>query len=184
MTRASPCLILIEHELGGNAVALPELSEKSLSGWFSKLPEDVKFAISEGTSAVAVPTGPALLIAAIQSSSVWSIPELVREHAVEVTSFGRSGRVRLMAWMATEAKDNPGPLFRRLVGENEDDSGEDGGSTSDAIGLLFLEDLQAIAKHVVGPRRAQDIVTPESLVTVVEAAQTLEHAMAFRAGGV
>jgi hypothetical protein len=161
-----------------------DLSDGSISKWMSKLPQDVLAALAEG-DAPSPGGAPALSAAFGGAVGAPQVPDLVREHPDEAKALGRAGRVRLMAWVADNSGDNPGPVFRRLVGEvAADDDGGAGSAGSDTVGILFLEDIRSIARNVTGPRVAARIVDDSSLSMAVEAAATLESDMAFRQGGV
>lgn len=159
-------------------MAVPDLSEKALSGWLKLLPADAREAIEDGDP---VSGDGGTLATSLVSVAAWQVPDLVRQHPDDAKVFGRARRIRLMAWMSAEARDNRGPLFRRLVGEDDETSG---GAGTDEIGLLFLEDIRALNDKMVAPRLSQRMASENSLDAVVEAAFTLESDMAFRAGGV
>jgi hypothetical protein len=161
-----------------------DLSDGSISKWMSKLPQDVLAALAEGDAPT--PGGAPSLAAALgENVGAPQVPDLLREHPDEARALGRVGRVRLMAWVADNSGDNPGPVFRRLVGETAaDETGGSGSAGSDAVGTLFLEDIRAIARNVTGPRLAARMVDDSALGMAIEAAATLESDLAFRQGGV
>lgn len=159
-----------------------DLSEHAMAAWAAKLPDDVRAVISGGDEAS--PEGSGGLRAALASAPPSAVPGIVRGDADGARALGRAGRLRLMAWMAA-SEERPGAVFSRLVGEGEGE-GEDseGAPGGDPVGILFLEDLKAIAEAVVGPRMSRRMVDDHTLGAVAEAAATLESDMAFRQGGI
>lgn len=151
-----------------------DLSEGSIAAWKSRLPSDVVSALSD--SAETASEGSGALTAALAESPAWQVPEVVRQHPEDVRAFGRARRIRLMAWVARQTFPDCGAVFRRLT---ED---EEGGSGAGAVGLLFLEDIQALAE-AMGPRIARRMTSEAAMDAVVQAAVTLESDMAFRQGG-
>jgi hypothetical protein len=184
-----------------------DLGAKSMETWLGRLPEDVRGVIAGGDAPL--PGGADRLAAALSAALatlgglpadarqacipevVRQVPDMVRQHADGTRALGRAGRLRLAAWMAAQGGANPGPALRRLVGETpaggESGDGTDGGdgaAGADEVGVLFLEDIRAFAKAVVGPRRGRLAVDGQALDIAAEAAFTLESEMAFRQGGV
>ena len=154
---------------------MPDLSERSIAQWLERLPEDVRSAIADGD---VPPLAEGGLAAALETAAPFQVPDMVREHSADTHSFGRARRVRLMAWVARQTYPESGAIFRRLTGA--DDDGNEGG---DAVGLLVLEDIRALAE-ALSPRLARRVSSASALDLVVQAAQTLESDMEFRQGGV
>lgn len=162
------------------------LNAESLSAWSSRLPEDVLGAIA--AEGVVLPGDSTSLQAELDAAKPGEAPEIVRRHPDATKALGRAGRLRLMARITGEP--DPGPVLRRLVGddmveaadtEGGDQSGEGG---RDAVGVLFLEDLRALAEHVVGPRIARRMLDGTSMDLATGAAQTLESEITFHRGGI
>lgn len=161
---------------------MPDLSETAISGWLSTLPPDFRGALHQADLPSSEGSGE--LSRAIASAGSAELPVLVRAHADDVAAFGRPRRVRLMAWLRRDTirrGENPTEAMLRLTGEEAAEGGEDGGV--DAVGLLFLEDLRALAE-VVAVRMGQRIAAQPSIEQAAEAAFVLESDMAFRSGGV
>lgn len=164
------------------------LNAESLTAWSSRLPDDVLGAIAaEGM----VPPGgaePGGLLLDLEGATPGQVPDIVRRHPEATQALGRAGRIRLMAWITTDP--NPGTVLRRLVGDDavaaaEAEGGEESGEAGrDAVGILFLEDIRALAEHVVGPRVARRMLDGTSLGLATDAAQTLEGEMTLGRGGV
>lgn len=159
------------------------MSENSVAAWLAKLPEDIREALVSNDAPSSEGSGG--LSRALSLAQAADLPEVVRSHAEDAAAFGRPRRVRLMAWLAGDAlrrRENPLPAFRRLTGDETGDGGE-AGSAADAVGILFLEDLRALA-DAVAPRLARRIAGLPSIDQAAEAAFVLESDMAFRSGGV
>lgn len=166
-----------------------DLSDASIAAWKAKLPDDLRSALAaEGEDP---PCGAGALAAALAEASPWQVPEVVRRHPAEARAFGRARRVRLMARMAGQARPDPASVLRRLTGEDlsgEAGAGSGAGSGGGAgnggdVGLLFLEDIRALAE-ALGPRLARRMASGPTVEAVVQAAVTLESDMAFRQGGI
>jgi hypothetical protein len=160
---------------------MPDLSDRSITAWLAKLPEDVRSALAvEGEVAS---EGSGGLSAALGGVTPFDVPDLVRVHAGDVRSFGRARRVRLMAWMANSAPE-PAPVFARLTdGRSVADGGEgEGSGGASEVGVLFLEDIRALAK-ALGPRLARLMASAPTMEAVIQSAFTLESDVDFRQGG-
>ena len=157
---------------------MPDLSERSLSAWLAKLPEDLRLAISSDGEVASIGSGD--LLASLNSVTPLEVPALVRLHSADTRSFGRARRIRLMAWMAKEAGE-PAPVFARLT---EDETGDAEGSTGGHadIGILFLEDIKALA-NALGPRIARRMASNATMAAVIQSAFNLESDVEFRQGG-
>lgn len=164
---------------------MPDLSETAITAWLARLPDDVRGALVLAEAPFSEGSGG--LSRAVAAAKAADLPDVVRLHPEDVVAFGRPRRVRLMAWLAKDMirrGENPIPAFRRLSGEEGGQGdGGDQGAGADAVGLLFLEDLRALA-DAVAPRLGRRIASQPSIEQAAEAVFVLESDMAFRSGGV
>ena len=154
---------------------MPDLSSQSLAVWLAKLPDDVREALDDASDAAT--DGRGALMTALSTATPLEVPDLVRQHAGEVHGFGRARRVRMMAWMANKAQD-PGPIFTRLTADDT----TDGEAGSGNVGILFLEDIKALAA-AIAPRIARRMTSEATMEAVIQSAFTLEGEVELRQGG-
>ena len=178
-----------------------ELTEKYFSAWMDKLPVDVRGVISDGepmdiskaNGLVSELNGAMKTIGAATSDEqkimttilIEKIPDILRAHPDDVRALGRAGRLRIAAFVVGFSNDDIGgayEVFRRLIGEAEAGDETGGGSGSDALGVMFIEDIIAYVKAVTAPRLAAQLITDNTIGFAAEAAFTMEGESALRGG--
>jgi hypothetical protein len=159
---------------------MPELTEKALTAWYSKLPLDVQQVIAEGDEPdPAEAADLSVILAGLEPALV---PALLCARAAQVKGLGRIGRLRLLAWLVAEDGRAFLALFRERPVDESGEGGSDGGS--DILRALIAEDLQALARIMVGPRIARLTVDDQSMDFAVAAGTNLESELIFRQGGI
>ena len=151
-----------------------------MAAWMDMLPEDVRATLEVGDGGS---EGSGELTAALAAARAPEVPEVVRRYASDARAFGRPRRIRLVAWVANAEEAGPGvrsaEVIRRLTGEDED--GEAGGS--DAVGILFLEDIHALAV-ALSRRFGRQAMEPGTIAAIEQSAFEVESDLEFSRGGI
>jgi hypothetical protein len=159
-----------------------DLSEGKLTLWVKKLPADIRGILD--MSAYSNEAEP--LVIALRVATPTEVPDLLRTHDENsIKALGRVGRLRLMAWlsdslMTDENAIDPSPLFRELLGE--EDEGEGGGQRS-AVSTIFYEDFLAFSK-IMGLRSAHAVFTNDMVDVALGAAREASRELVAARGGI
>lgn len=126
-----------------------DLQKDTLKAWLTKLPEDVRTAITDELPAE--DDGIGVFVAAMNGAEIADYAEVIELHADAVTALGRPGRIRLLSHIVAKVYPFQVRVFHELLNAEQDD--EEGGGRS-ATQILFLEDIkafnEAIAARVYG----------------------------------
>lgn len=127
-----------------------------MDAWMSLLPSDVRSSLGDLTSdedsdAVRFSAG------LRGEMDLHEILEYVRDRGSIIARLGRPRRVRFLSWVAGRTYGVHPHVFRLLVDEDEEGSGDVGEAVP-----LFAEDVRAVAESL-GPRAARAIADGATL---------------------
>lgn len=138
--------------------ATPDLTPEAVTEWLGKLPKDLRAAVGDTPP----PRNPevAALCSAVAEAPKTQLPELIESNSGVLKEIGRPSRVRLLAWLSNQVHEFEPEIFQSVVSDTD----EGGGSRE--TGVLFLEDIRALAEIALSQRAAARLASINTLGVV------------------
>lgn len=121
-----------------------DLKEKTVRGWFEKLPDDIKSSIQEE-----IPSDQeelAKLCTNITEASQAEWLDIIKNNFDLLNNMGRLRRIRLLAYISGQVYPYNVKVFHQIV--NDEESTDDGKGGTGSIKQLFLEDIKALNEAI------------------------------------
>ena len=153
-------------------------SDTPLKPWLDLLPTDYRRALEspEGETASSLPKA---LISELKESTPEAVAKIILRYTDDLRAVGRPGRIRLLAWVADLTYPD-WAVMQAICSIDEEDTA--GGAGTKSVGVLFLEDIQAL-NEVIAQRKAAMVLIAQNTDVALAAVRTLEVDMEQRVPG-